>query len=226
MHSSVYRKLLVAMTCVLVLGAVGSASASASSWWAGGNVLASSEPLASSTTKVQAFDIEINSGAEMLIQCQSVGLKGADIAAPSGGSIEHLVLKECTLSGSELGDAPKCRLTSTTLESKALKLEAKLGSKSPEDYLVIKPASGEALIEIPFENGEFPGGCPFKSKKPYSLEGTAQLVLPKGREEAVEQPLRFEIGISGELNFARGELANLGGEYKLKLSSGKAWSYH
>jgi hypothetical protein len=220
MHSSVYRKVLVAMTCALVLGAVGSASASASSWWAGGNKLASSEPLASSTTKVTEFEIVVGPN-ELAIECSEVGLKGADIASPSGGSIEHLVLWGCEVEPLT-GYGSKCRLGSHTVESKALTLEAKLGSKSPEDELVVRPVGeSEVLAEFSVEGST----CPFYSKNPVQLTGEARLVLPKGREEAVEQPLRFTISSSGELRFDR-ELALLRGEYKLKLSSGKGWSYH
>ena len=222
MHSSVYRKTLVAMACALVLGVVGSASASASSWWAGGSKLASSEPLASSTTKVARFEILINTpGEQTVIECENVSLKGADIASPSDGSIEHLVLKECKVNPYD-GSGPYCHLASETIESKALKLEAKLGSKSPEDDLVVKPASGVVLAEISFPAGQ--EQCPFSGKKPVSLYGEAQLVLPKGREEAVEQSLQFRSS-EIELSFG-GDGAKLEGEYKLKLSSGKAWSYH
>jgi hypothetical protein len=218
MYSSAYRKVLVAMTCALALGAVGSASASASSWWVGGSELGSSEPLAAATTKVNEFRLTISAPVDGKIACQGVELKGADIISHSGGSIEHLILKKCVY---ETTLKNVCVLKSTTIESKALTLEAKLGSKSPEDELVVKPASGEVLAEIPFEYGS--STCLFNDET-VKLTGKAQLVLPKGREEAVEQPLHFTSSGS-ELRFA-GTPAELTGEYKLKLSSGKGWSYH
>jgi hypothetical protein len=221
MLSSVYRKALVAVMCASALAAVGSASASASSWWAGGNQLASSEPLASSTTEVQAFTIAVGPGADIEIRCQSVGLKGADIASPSGGAIEHLMLEKCNVEPYG-ANPPNCSLASTTIESKALKLTAALGSKSPEDKLAIEPASGEVLAEIHF--GGSSERCVFNNKTA-KLEGKAKLVLPKGREEMVEQPLQLTIASAGEL-YVGGDVVSLEGEYKLKLSSGKGWSYH
>jgi hypothetical protein len=205
-----YRGVLVALVAVLVLGAVGSASASASSWWVAGSELGSSEPLASTTAKVAEVTL---SWSTLKIQCASVGLKGADIVAHTGGSIEHLVLQECTVNSSS------CRVVGGKIESKPLKLEAKLGSKSPEDELVAKPASGSVLAEFEFENER----CPLEGKQ--TLGGRLSFVLPKGREEGVEQELVLHESIAGELHMGELPLTSEGA-FKAKLVSGRDWSFH
>jgi hypothetical protein len=60
--------------------------------------------------------------------------------------------------------------------------------------------------------------------EPVQLTGKAKLLLPKGREESAEQGLTFTSGY-GELKWGSAEIT-LGGSVKLKLTSGKAWSFH
>jgi hypothetical protein len=212
---------LVALVAVLVLGAVASASASASSWWVAGSELASSAPLGAATTKVHEFRLRIGATADGEIACPSVELKGADIAAHDGGSVEHLIFKECRYEKDNGGGGAKCFLKSSTIESKALQVEAKLGRKSPEDEVRLMPTNeDEVLAEVGFAKQE--PSCVFYGAT-VKLFGAAWVTLPKGREEAAEQEVVFNG--EREMNFG-GASADLEGAYKFKLSSGKAWSFH
>jgi hypothetical protein len=57
------------------------------------------------------------------------------------------------------------------------------------------------------------------------LRGSAKLIMPKGREESAEQALTFTSG-EGELKWGSNVGVILKGSAKLKLASGKAWSFH
>jgi hypothetical protein len=148
------------------------------------------------------------------ITCKGVELKGASLTATDGGQIEHLLLKGCHTSG-----GTGCSLRGETIETKPLKLEAALGSKSPEDTLLLKPVTGTTWAEFTIEGGS----CNVAGTN--RLQGRATFVLSKGREELVEQELLFRTKTSEELKVGVAGV-ELNGEINLKLASGKGWSYH
>jgi hypothetical protein len=195
---------------VLALGAaVGSASASAASWHVGGEELVSSAPLASATKATEGISL---SAIGVEITCSAFELKSADILAHNGGQIEHLAFKGCHINNQH------CTLASTTIESKPLTIEAALGGKSPEDAVLLKPTAGTVFAEYKIE------GASCGLAQTVKLTGKATFLLPKGREELVEQELLVRAG-EGELKWSGASLALAGGA-KLKLASGKAWSFH
>jgi hypothetical protein len=59
------------------------------------------------------------------------------------------------------------------------------------------------------------------------MEGHVTFTMPKGREEAVEQTFVAQGTKESPdgLTFLK-DPANLTGKFKLKLASGKAWSFH
>ena len=202
------RSVLVALVAVLALGTVASASASAAEWHVGGSALTGSAELASATGLSEAITL---SSAGVTITCSSgLELKSADIAAKNGGKIEHLLFKGCLIS------AP-CALSSTTIETKPLTLEAALGSKSPEDTLLLKPTTGTVFAEFKISGTS----CSIAGVN--KLTGQATFILPKGREELAEQELAVHANVN-ELEW-RGEVS-LKGKVKVKLVSGKGWSFH
>jgi hypothetical protein len=198
---------MVLTVCVVVLafGAVGSASASASQWYVGGSALAGSAELASTAKVVENVSLNWN-GLE--VQCGSgVTLTGASIAAPSGGKVEHLVFKGCVSNDG-------CSLTSTTIETKPLKVEAALGSKSPEDTVVLKPATGRVFAEFTLQ------GATCSRAGVEELTGPVTVAVAKGREELVEQ----EVVAHTRVEELDGWV--LKGKFDVKLASGKGWSFH
>lgn len=205
------RRSVFVVAVVMALGAVASASASASSWYDGGAELASSAPLATSTTMTE--NVQLYS-AGVIIECSSVELKSADIASHTGGQIEHLVYKGCSFV-----DEP-CSLSSSTIESKPLTMTAALGKNSPEDTLLLKPTSGTVVAEYKIVGAEcgLAGGV--------KLQGQMKFALPKGREELAEQELLIQTtNGAGELRWGSAEIS-LSGKAKLKLASGSKWSFH
>jgi hypothetical protein len=198
---------MVLTVCVVVLafGAVGSASASAAQWYVGGSALAGSVELASTAKVVENVSLDWKG---LTVQCGSgVTLTGGSIAAPNGGKVEHLVFKGCA---SDDG----CSLTSTTIETKPLKVEAALGGKSPEDTVVLKPATGRVFAEFTLQ------GATCSRAGVEELTGPVTVAVTKGREELVEQEVVAHT--SGE------ELDGwvLKGKFDVKLASGKGWSFH
>jgi|HubBroStandDraft_6_1064221.scaffolds.fasta_scaffold568140_1 hypothetical protein len=207
------RRMLTAMIVMGALGATTSASASAASWYVGGTELTGSALLASSTVKSAAIRV-VTFGAE--IECSGIELKNADIAATHGGQAEHLLFTGCKVVSAN------CHLQSSTIETKALTMEAALGSKSPEDKVVFKPTAGAGK---PFAAYVLEGSqCASSGEVIWT--GRATLALPKGQEEAAEQELNIHVSeASGELKYGASAVA-LEGKVKLKLASGKAWSFH
>jgi hypothetical protein len=207
--NSVHRKVLVTLIAVLACGAVASASASASSWYVGGAELSSPAPVTSSTQVVEGITLEFSNNT---INCSGLELKGGELLAHNGGQVEHMVFTGCILHAG----ASNCTLSGGKIESKPLKLEAALGSKSPEDTVVFKPATGKVFAEYSITGAS----CPL-AEEGIEVEGQPAFVLPKGREESAEQ----ELLVRGKLTGGIG-IWSFGGAVKAKLTSGKNWSFH
>jgi hypothetical protein len=207
------KAVMAVAVVVVAVSAVVSASASAASWHVGGEELVGSAALASGTTRVEGVEFGYGS---VEVRCSGVELKGASIVGPSGGSVEHLVFKGCVFSPG----SPCSVKGSGAIESKPLSVAAALGGKSPEDTLVLKPASGAVLAEFQVVGAS----CALAGR--VDLAGKVTVVLPEGREELAEQELSMRTTIgSGELTWNSTGMWLEGG-VKAMLASGKAWSFH
>jgi hypothetical protein len=207
------KAVVAGLVVVMAFSAVAASGASAASWHVGGEELAGSAALASGTTKVEGVEFGYGSVA---VRCSGVELKGASIVGPSGGSVEHLVFKGCVFS-----PVSPCSVKGGgAIESKPLSVVAALGGKSPEDTLVLKPASGAVLAEFQVVGAS----CQLAGLA--RLTGKVTVVLPEGREELAEQEVLMRTTISsGELLW-NGTGMWLEGGVKVMLASGKAWSFH
>jgi hypothetical protein len=207
------RIILAVLVATSAFAAVASASASAaSSWWVAGEALkAPSAELASAASVTSPITLSV---AGVVIRCssQEVKLTNASIAPASGGKIEHLVFNGCTVPAGE------CNLASTTIESKPLTMEAELGSKSPEDTILLKPATKTLFAEYEFTGSK----CSLAGV--VQLTGTDSITLPKGREELATQEVSFN-NSAHELKWGSAAVL-IEGNAKAKLVSGKAWSFH
>ena len=202
---SVTRSVLAAVVVVVACSATAAASASAAQWYVGGSALTGSAELASTTKVAENITLSFSG---LTIDCSSgVTLTGASITAPSGGKLEHLVLKGCAASG-------VCSLKGTTIETKPLKIEAALGAKSPEDTLVLKPATGRVFAEFTLQ------GATCSRAGVEELTGPMTVAAPKGREELVEQELAIHTSEEELSGWA------VKGKFAVKTASGKAWSFH
>ncbi len=208
-----FRKTVLALVAVGAVGAVGAGSAGAASWHVGGSELVGSASLASLTSTLR--NVKLESFDSPSIECSSaVELKGASITASAGGRIEHLVLRGCHVT------SPSCSLGSEVIESNALTVEAALGGKSPEDVVVLKPATkGGVIAEYEIV------GCSSREGE-RALTGSIKLVLEKGGEELAAQPFAFDVtSASRELRLGESGVS-LTGAMTVKLASGKSWSFH
>lgn len=199
------RSILAVAIAAIAFSATAAASASAAQWYVGGGALTGSAELASTTKVAENITLDWNG---LNIECASgVTLTSASITAPAGGKLEHLVFKGCAASG-------VCSLKGTTIETKPLKIEAALGAKSPEDTLVLKPATGRIFAEFTLQ------GATCSRAGVEELTGPMTVVAPKGREELVEQ----EIAIHTDEEELSGWVVK--GKFNAKTASGKAWSFH
>ena len=208
---SVTRSVLAVAVVAMAFSATAATSALASQWYVGGSALTGSASLASATVTTQNYKFGYGTN---LVECdRGITLHSASISSPGSGQVEHL-----TFAGCKMISPAACKLASETIESKPLTLTAALGAKSPEDTVLVKPTTGKTIAEL-IVNGE---GCPFG--EPSILTGKMTLVLPKGREELIEQELTARTG-EHELEWENVE-ATLQGKSKLKLTSGAVWSFH
>jgi hypothetical protein len=207
------KAVMAGLVVVMAFSAVAAGGASAAAWRVGGSELVGSASLAPATKMVEDVRLEWYGGATIV--CTGVELKGASIAAPSGGSAEHLVFKGCAfISGN-------CSLKGTSIESKSLALTAALGGSGPEDTLVVKPASGKVLAEFTLT------GASCARAGVYDLTGKVTLVLPSGREELAEQEVSMRTSAaSAELRLDGETAVSLKGAVKAELASGKDWSFN
>jgi hypothetical protein len=201
-------KAVLAMV-VVVVAVSASASASAASWFVGGSELGTSASLAPSSQLMEGITWQFSNAS---IECTGLEFKAGEILAHNGGQVEHLVFTGCLLRAG----TQSCALSSPKIESKPLKIEAALGSKSPEDTVVLKPVTGKVFAEYTIV-----GSSCALDEEDGEVEGQATFVLSKGREEAAEQ----ELLVRGSLKAPFGSWT-LGGKVKVKLSSGKSWSFH
>ncbi len=202
---------MLALVAVGAIGAVGAGSAGAASWHVGGSELVGSASLAPAVKMVE--EVRLEEGFGIKIRCTGVELKGASIAAPAGGGIEHLVLTGCGVTGGS------CSLKGLAIESKPLSVAASLGSKSPEDVLAVKAASGKVLAEYTLVGSK----CALAGA--VQLTGKATFVLPTGGEELVEQEVLMRTQQSGNELKDGASGVTLEGGLKAGLVSGMGWSF-
>ena len=103
-----------------------------------------------------------------------------------------------------------------------LPLEGKLAAgKSPEDTSELAGTGGTQKLWTEFTTNQ---ECDlFSFLNP--IKGTVTLQVPKGQTEATEQELTAEGKLSKGLTWYSTSVY-LTGKVKLKLASGKAWSFH
>ncbi len=202
------KAVMAGLVVVVAVSATAAGSASAASWYVGGTELASSAPLASTTALTEPITFNY---LGVVTECSGIELKKADIAAHTGGEVEHFVFTGCVLKASG------CSLEKGIIESKPLKVEAALGSKSPEDTVLLKPVKGEDFARFIIN-----GTCIIAGES--ELQGKIKLVLPKGREEATQQEFRVNTA-EKELLWNDTSVHLIVGA-KAKLESAKGWSFH
>jgi hypothetical protein len=212
--SSTYRKAFVVLAAVMTLGAITSSAASASQWYVGGKALAGSEKL-SETVKVEdsiTISIPVNKSK---ITCTALKASKSEIASTTLITLKGPVLQGCKLTvPSEEG---ACKLEGSEIFTKPLEAKMSLG-QSPEDSAELTAPSKEWFV--------FSGGSEcnaFLNESP--IKGTVTLKAPKGQTEATEQEFVGQGEASKGLTW-NAQPAYLTGRFKLKLASGKAWSFH
>ncbi|MGH2912319.1 MAG: hypothetical protein ACRDJ3_07560 [Solirubrobacteraceae bacterium] len=202
--------ILAGSITVLALTLGSTTGASAASWHVAGSELLTTASLASTTETVST--ITLTAVGTQTITCSGkVELLTAVISHPAGGTIGHLVLNGCS------GQGACSLIEGSKIETKPLKIEAALGSKNPEDTLLLKPQTGTTFAEIKFPGEE----CVFFGTQ--KLTGQARFIMPHGQEELASQTIELHAG-TAELRMGSFEML-LGGSIKAKLTSGSAWSF-
>jgi hypothetical protein len=198
-------------------------------WWAAGvngKSLAGSEKLAATGAVQENIVLQIpeRKGAtyHMKITCTGVGATGiakeSYIFAPSTAKLE-LELNSCK--ATEL-DGGNCTLGAETLVSEAI--EAKLSTNGVTATADFARHAGEYLFGIPLQGGK----CSLAGEG-HAIEGSFNMKLPTSGTESVEQQFVGEGEASKGLRMVGFENPEppvyLTGKFKLKLTSGLAWSF-
>jgi hypothetical protein len=213
MTKSKARRVLATLAATLAVTAVATASASAASWYTGGSLLGSSASLTGTASGTVIVEMEPG----VSIRCIGMELKGASITAPAGGKIEHIVWKECGYYEGSI----ECRLTKTTIETKALNIEAALGKTSPEDTLTLSPQVKTLVMEITSAGLE----CPFAGT--VQVTGKIKLTMPHGQSELAEQHLGVNTeGTRLQIPGDNAVTLTANGEIGEKLTTAANWSFH
>jgi hypothetical protein len=209
----------------VALCVVSAASASAAQWYVGGKAMTGSEKL-SETVKVEESIVFADEFAYpkyfVNITCTGLKLPKSEISASAAISLKEPRLEGCklTIPRDEKEDE-SCALEGTEIWMSSLTAKMSLGSKSPEDGVELKPSLGNEWFAF---GGR--GSCEISSiDSEGSIIGTVTLKAVKGQTEAVEQEFVGE-GEAGKGLTRYGAPVYFTGKFKLKLASGKAWSFH
>ena len=219
---SICKKGPAILAGALALCALTAASASAAQWYVGGKAMTGSEnsPKRSKSKNPSSSRSKQGCNATATLTCSGMTAGKSEIASGAmklsgvkltGCILHEQVSKLCELEGSGGGG-----------ESIGLAVaEAKLAAgKSPEDTAELA-ATGSPKTLFQFFTNENCDALPYDNV----VQGSVTLQAPKGQTEAAEQEFTGEGMLSKNLKI-EGKPVYLTGKLKLKLASGKAWSFH
>jgi hypothetical protein len=216
---SICKKGPAILAAALALCALTAASASAAQWYVGGKALTGSEKLAE-TVKVEEpvkFNLAGTDEAEYpTLTCTGMVAGKSEIGA--SGTIKLGTAKFTGCAVHEPGNE-FCKLEEQPETIGLLALEAKMAvGKSPEDASEFTATNSTKLWTEFVTNEE----CNVLST--YNpIKGSVTLQAPKGQTEVAEQ--EFIGHLTTGLKWYS-QTVYLSGKVKLKLASGKAWSFH
>jgi hypothetical protein len=224
---SICKKGPAILVTALALCALTAASASAAQWYVGGKALTSYIPesakLAKSIKVEEPIVISVPA-AKLAIKCTGLQFgetAPAEIKQTKTLDVEFLYYTGCATTEPASG----CALREEGyFKGDYLEGEAATAAKSPEDELVLTRIPIGFLAEVYFAEGD---KCAVLNSLQQFLQSHVTFTMPKGREEAAEQTFVAQGTKESPdgLTFLK-DPAYLTGKFKLKLESGKAWSFH
>ena len=216
---SICKKGPAILAGALALCALTAASASAAEWYVGGKALTGTEKVATTVKVEQPIVISIPT-IDYQFTCTTASDLATEIGAKTGFKANSLYLESCKTTLPATG----CELQSPEIPFYQLEAIPSKGT-SPEDKLKLQPQVKEReLGEIPFGSA-----CGFgPSTQP--IYGAVTLNMAKGQQENAEQTLEGQgtkESPSELKTFSRtsGDPTYITGKLKLKLASGKPWSF-
>lgn len=216
---SIYTKGAVTLATAFALCALVAVSASAAEWYVGGKALTGSEKLATTVKVEQPIVISIPT-IKYEFTCTAASDSAAEIGAKTTFKATLLRLESCKTTLPKSG----CEMEYPEIPFRSLEGVLTKGT-APEDKLKLQPqTAGHELGEIPFGSdcALGPAGQP--------MYGAVTLNMVKGQEENTEQTFEGQgtkESPSELKTFSRtGSATYITGKLKLKLASGKAWSFH
>ena len=214
---SICKKGPAILAAALALCALTAASASASEWYVGGKALTGTEKVATTVKVEQPIVITIPT-IKYEFTCTAASDAATEINAKTGFKVGSFYLEGCTttLPGAQ------CELQRPEIPFWQLEAVVTKGT-SPEDKFKLQAqVKGHEIGEIPF--GE---ACGFGPAQP--MFGAMTLNMAKGQQENTEQTLEGQ-GTKESPSELRtinsGDPTYITGKLKIKLASGKAWSFH
>ena len=219
---SICKKGPAILAVALALCALTAASASAAQWYVGGKALTGSEKLAETVKTEEAVHFAAQGVNGWGFTCHAVTLEKGEILA---GAIAKLTprLTACEATHPKTG----CEINSTI---EGFPTEAALTKGASEDTALLTGLGTKKNIwQLEFNEGDSCGQAGWA----FDLRGHVTLALPAGQTEAAEQTVSFvaEKESTSGLQMEATEGGSYGGvtttgKLKLKLASGKAWSFH
>jgi hypothetical protein len=199
----------LALLAAFALSIVASASASAAAWHVGTKELKTSSETAAVKSPATVITAAKLTAAGVTITC--TGLEGVspELVGPNVFTATSLTFTGCSVTAGE------CKVA-TSIKTVAVKGEATTGT-SPDDKVVLKPASGTSFTTIEFEGAK----CALAGEQ--AVKGQVTIDAPKGVTPAAKQKITVNdsTGLKVGVN-----AATITGEAELALVSGEEFSFH
>ncbi len=225
---SICKKGSVTLVAVLALCALAAASASASQWYVGGKKLTKYHNTTfgnlAETVKVEENIVLSVPSVKLTITCKEAKVTGE----PTIRGIDYMYMGFLSFRSCKTTEpATGCELKTGIGVASGVEGAAAAEGTAPEDKLLLAPTLNEDLNEFWLNEEE---NCSLREGSfQQFMKGQITFSMPKGREEAVEQTIVGQGAKESpsELTFLPKEHpAYLTGKFKIKLASGKAWSFH
>jgi len=214
------KLMLAAFAVALALSAIGTASASADSWFVGGTKVGDTAKIALNSKAVVDERAVLNApGLSLKVSCGGLTGVGAALIGLDAGEAASLIFSEC----SEI-EPSNCKVQPTTVETEPVTALAVLGllpnSKTETTFINFKPKSGNVFASITFT-----GTCAFAGTQP--VNGLVKLEAPGAETEATSHILQGIGSIeNNSLQIAGNKAFIEKGKALVSLASGATFSFH
>jgi hypothetical protein len=213
-------KMLTVVLAVCAFSAVVSAQASAGEWFVGGSVLKGSAAIAGTASLSTAGVMKAPAVENATVDCK-VYLFLAHAAIVAGQPELAAAFTAAFFLCEAFAQTGTCALGALAINSSLLNATVKVGSKSPEDRVLVLPRTKSLLAEIPFSETNT---CAFAGVE--GVKGSVTLAMPTGQSEESAQAIEGLGSVENNSLEIANSKAYITGRALVKLASGSKWSFH